>query len=239
VSEPFSAGTVLGTALRVWARNLAPFLLITTIAFVPAIVLALVLPPGAAHAKYGPWTLSVTQLSQLLASCALTFGVVKELQGERASLAACIATGVARAVPALAVAFVFHVVTQLGMLALVVPGCYLLARWFVVTEVAVLERRGLVGTFRHASELTAGRRLAIFGLFVVYALALLGALALVQLAITGEVSAHPRTVSDELMKVAMAIVVGSIGSVTSAAAYYYLRQDKEGTTAAELARVFE
>jgi hypothetical protein len=35
------------------------------------------------------------------------------------------------------------------------------------------------------------------------------------------------------------IIVGSIGSVMAAVAYFQLRNEKEGTSASELARVFE
>jgi hypothetical protein len=35
------------------------------------------------------------------------------------------------------------------------------------------------------------------------------------------------------------VVVGSLGAVMGAVAYYYLRSSKDGTSATELARVFE
>ena len=35
------------------------------------------------------------------------------------------------------------------------------------------------------------------------------------------------------------VIFGSLGSVMSAVAYYFLRNEKEGTTASELASVFE
>ena len=35
------------------------------------------------------------------------------------------------------------------------------------------------------------------------------------------------------------VILGSLGAVISAVAYYYLRNEKEGTSASELAAVFE
>ena len=41
------------------------------------------------------------------------------------------------------------------------------------------------------------------------------------------------------MHVSLSIVVSSLGAVMSSVAYYFLRSEKEGTTADELGRVFE
>jgi hypothetical protein len=41
------------------------------------------------------------------------------------------------------------------------------------------------------------------------------------------------------VQLALNVIIGSLGGVMQAVAYYYLRNEKEGTSADELARVFD
>src|SRR5678815_3832515 len=107
---------------------------------------------------------------------------------------------------------------------------------YVATQASVLERPGLLGALRRSRELTAGYKWQIFGL-----LFLLGVIGFVtNLILTGAMSATPHTVDDpfrnltNLMYVTVAhqIVFGSLGAVMASVAYYLLRAEKEGTSAA-------
>jgi hypothetical protein len=62
-----------------------------------------------------------------------------------------------------------------GLLLLIVPGLFLLARWSVVTPVVVLERTRAIDALRGSWELVKGRTWTAFGIVVI---TLLGSLAL-------------------------------------------------------------
>jgi hypothetical protein len=125
---------------------------------------------------------------------------------------------------------------------LVVPGLIVLCMLYVTTPSAVLERPGVTGALRRSRELTRGHRLQIFGLVVILFLLGTGLRLLVESLTLNP--RHLRATPDHMpayvyVTILEQMVVGSIGAVMSSVAYYLLRAEKEGTSAAELAAVFD
>jgi hypothetical protein len=59
----------------------------------------------------------------------------------------------------------------LGLLLLIVPGLYLLARWAVIVPAIVLEKKSAGEAFARSTELTEGHRWTVLGVAVVVILA--------------------------------------------------------------------
>jgi uncharacterized membrane protein len=244
-------GRVLGTGFAVWFRNLIPFLMITTLFHAPPWIWAV----SVAHGEQTLETLRAAGQAFLIATAltiplnvfvaaALTYGVVMELHGQRASIGACIATGLARFLPALAVGLLTWFLICLASLALVVPGVIVLCTLYVSTPVSVVERPGIGAALNRSVVLTAGRRWRIFGLFLLLFVAnwlsfhVVGRLA---------VSAHPTTLEavfdniSRLIYVSFAyhVILSSISAVLTSVVYFHLRTEKEGTSTTELAAIFD
>jgi len=253
MNETFSVGSVLSTGFRIWAKNIIPFVLLTTVIYAPLIIWGVVAVQGEPGLDqllrvlhFARYSAAVILLLNIFVSAALTYGVVMELQGQRASIGACVATGFARFFPVLGVALLSALAVVGGMLALVVPGVIVTCMLYVATPASVIEKPGVMGALKRSRELTAGRKGSIFGLLLILAVLGFGAnklVAAVFLPNAGDPAhldeTYHRLATYMYADLARAIVVGSIGAVMAAVAYYYLRNSKEGTTADELAKVFE
>jgi hypothetical protein len=123
-----------------------------------------------------------------------------------------------------------------GMFLLVVPGVIIAGMLYVATQCAVLERPGVLGALRRSRELTRGHRVRILGLLCTLGVASWGIRAGVEAMTLSSVEDVPLYVYCFL---AEQMILGSIGAVMAGVAYYFLRAEKEGTSAAELAAVFD
>jgi hypothetical protein len=252
MNEQFTVGRVLGTGFRVWGRNLVPFLVITSLIYAPLIIWGVTLVSGGVTlehldkvGKFVQYSGGIDSLLNLVVSAALTYGVVMELQGQRASIGACIGTGLARFFPVLGVVFLSILCVLAGLLAIIVGAFVVLCMLFVATQASVIEKPGLIGALKRSRELTRGHRLQIFGLLIVLGIMNWGAQKIVE-----NVMLPKQTVGnlDQFLKAIPAylyvdigrqLIITSIGAVMAAVSYVHLRQEKEGTSVAELARVFE
>jgi uncharacterized membrane protein len=240
----FTIGSVLSTGFGVWFRNFVPFTLITLVLYSPLLVWNVVSLQGTLDDDHVQACLRVFQYSSyaglavnLVLSAALSYGVVMELRGQRASIGACVATGLARLLPTLGVGVLMALVVCVCFVALVVPGIIALCTFYVATQCAVLERPGIVGALRRSAELTSGHRFGIFGLMLVLAVVGWGVQHLIS------AIAEPRALEDIprffYLLLGQQMVLASLGAVMSAVSYHHLRLEKEGTSAEQLAAIFD
>jgi hypothetical protein len=248
----FTIGAVLGTGFKIWFKNLPAFLLITLVVYIPLIIWGLQIAHGemsyARLHQFDQYSGLAVMLLNIFAAAAITYGVVMELQGQHAGIGACFATGLARFFPVLGVALLSGICIGLGLLLLVVPGIIVFCMLYVSTPAAVLERPGITGALGRSKELTQGHKLEIFGLLFLVGLINVGLSYLAQ-----EIFVKGGSVDSTLteldvagmvrrviyVQLALNVIIGSLGAVMQAVAYYYLRNEKEGTSANELARIFD
>ena len=98
---------------------------------------------------------------------ALVSAAVAESEGRRARFGQCLASGLNRLLPLLAVGILYGLAVGFGTLLLIVPGAILAVMWAVATPAVVAERLGVGDAFSRSAALTAGARWKIFGLFLV------------------------------------------------------------------------
>jgi hypothetical protein len=252
MNEQFTVGRVLGTGFRVWAKNLIPFLVMTALIYSPLIIWGVMTVHGGVTLgnldqviKFSRYSAGIVALLNILVSAALTYGVVMELQGQRASMGGCIAVGMARFFPALGVGLLSVLCIAVGVLGLVVGAFIVFCMLFVATQASVIERPGLIGALKRSRELTAGHKMQIFGLVFVLGLLASGAQRLVENVMLPTptaanadkfLSAIP---SYLYVDIARQVIITSIWAVMAAVSYVHLRNEKDGVSAAELAKVFE
>lgn len=251
MTQQFTVGKVLGTGFKIWGKNFIPFFFITTLIYLPLIIPFTVVAMGhmdyeAANriASIAQYSVAFILLLNIMAGAALTYGVVMDLQGQRASFGACIAIGIKRFLPALGVALLTGLCVAVGILGVFIGAAVVYCMLYVSTEVSVIEKPGIVAALKRSRELTDGHRMQIFGMLFV-----LGIINTVSTKLVEYVMfPHPdrMTVDEVLAKLptyvfvdlTRAVIIGSLMAVMAAVTYFYLRQEKEGTSAVELGEVF-
>lgn len=253
----FRIGKVIAVAVRVWARNLVPFLVLTAVMESPLIAWGAAVAQGhifRGNADFHRWIvfesvfITTAPLMATVLSALVSYGVVMELQGRRVSIFTCIATGLSRLVPAFGTMVAASVCLGLMYFAGGLPGMiggsagvlvgglgamlYLATQLYVAPQAAVIDRRGMLEALGRSRELTRGHRPALFALLLLVLGVSYGmhfAMALIAWSIPALVG----------LDLAGAVVVGSLIATLPCVAYYYLRAEKEGSSAEELARVFD
>ncbi len=254
VAPRFEMGRVLKRTFSVISDNLATFALLS---LVPgASVAALSAGDNVFEDSAGLPTLPDLNTILLLALGGLFYlasavilqagvvhGAIASLNGRRASIGDCLATGLRNLVPL----FVIGILTMLGIFAgailLLVPGIMLAVMWTVVAPACVVERTGVFGAFGRSRDLTRGYRWPIFGLYVAFVILMIiisvvfGALAGI-----GNLATTSTTITPIVAMVSdfvSTMITSIISSTFAASIYYELRQLKEGIGPEALASVFD
>ena len=170
------------------------------------------------------------------------------LQGRRVSIYTCIATGLSRLISAFGTMVLACICLALAYFAGAVPGVaiapwfsavtgglaalYVASRYYVAPQAAVIDRTGMIESLGRSRDLTKGHRLALVALLLALFAVAVGA----RFAI-GRIAWN----LDALIYVDLAamVIIGSIIATMPSVAYYYLRAEKEGSSAEELAIVFD
>ncbi len=243
MNENFGVGAVLGKGFSIYAKNFIPFTLITAIVYLPLILWTWftfssdhLTVDQINHWRYLEPVFKLVVTS--FVSATLTYGVVKQLQGEKASFGACISVGFTRMLPALGVGVMSAIAFIGGFILLFVPGVIVLCMLYVATPASVIEKPGVFGALRRSRELTAGYKGHIFGILLILGIVGFGAVKIVEASFTPLTSfSSIRTFI--MVCVGVDVLLAALGSCFAAVAYTLLRGEKEGTSANDLASVFE
>lgn len=243
--EQFRVSRAIGLSLKSWGRNFLPFTLLTAVLYSPAVIWIATMDLSSAHSlddllnRVFLWPIYlVTGLATLLAPM-LTYRVVQELNGVKVSMLDSMKYGVRGIVPAIILSVVVNVLQQIpfgGILGAIVT-CY----WFVAAPAAVAEKLGPFAALTRSSVLTQGRRWGIFGLTFLIGIALI-ALLMVWIvpmfdSSTGDILANLKQTS--LIFVCIMGLFHMFTGIVEAVSYALLREDKDGLSYEQLAKVFE
>ncbi|HJT41009.1 MAG TPA: hypothetical protein VJ762_11820 [Sphingobium sp.] len=110
---------------------------------------------------------AVFLLLSMLVQGALVRATVAHADGQRASLAQCIGTGLSAALPLIGLSILMVLGVMAGFLLFFVPGVMLFLMWAVAVPALVAEEEGVFAAFGRSRFLTKGARWKIFGLQLV------------------------------------------------------------------------
>lgn len=110
-------------------------------------------------------------LAQILFKGFVIATAFAEMRGERPDAKAALVAALRVYLPMLAIALLGSIGIGLASLLFVVPGLMLFCAWAVVAPAYMAERPGLFAAFGRSRRITAGHRWPIFGLTLVYGLA--------------------------------------------------------------------
>jgi hypothetical protein len=243
--EQFKISRALGLSFTSCLRNFVPFTLLAAVLYSPLVFWYVTSKPESAtdlddllntvfmYPIY--FTIAVSTLLPPL----LTYRVIQELNGAKVSFVTSLKLGLRGVLPALFLAVVTNVAQR-------VPGggflsAFLTCIYFVATPAAVAEKLGPFAAFSRSAELTKGRRWGIFGLTFLLGLMQIGLLLIwiIPMISSGSVDAAAHMRGSSMMVVAVLGVFQMFTGVAQAVSYALLRQDKDGVSHAELARIFD
>lgn len=242
----FQVGDCLGRSFSVWGRNLVPFFLLSLVVYSPLVIYTAVVlsqgPSVEAAESMQRWALVVgvtAPLLALIATGAMTYGVVQQLRGSPVGIGACVAVGMKRLFPVLGVGILVFLCVLGGLFLLVIPGLVVLCMLWVAVPVAVVERPGVLASLRRSRELTNGSKWPIF--FVVLILIVLDRVVdtVIQTALLSDPSWDSIRTFLIVEFLVGVVLMGSLQAVTYAVGYFQLRQSKEGASLDDLAKVFD
>jgi len=235
----------LGMAFRSWFKNFIPFTILAAVLYSPVVIWILTWNPNEASSldevlnKAFMWPIYlIVGLSTLLAPM-MTYRVIQELNGTKVSMLTSVKYGMRGIVPAIILAVVTNLLQLVPFGGIV--GAVVTCMWFVAAPAAVAEKLSPFQALSRSSELTRGRRWGIFGLTFLIGLMLIGML-MVWIVPMFEKSGEDLAAS---LKSSSLLFVGTMAlfqmftGIVEAVSYALLRQDKDGVTHDELARVFE
>lgn len=252
-SDKLDIARVIGGTFEVLGRNLATFgVLALVLAGIPTAVIsyfqgssidanaALSLRPGYLQATgFGGLAAMITNA---ILQGALVYGTVQDMNGRRASIGDCLASGLRAFLPLIGLTILLLVAVVFGLVLLIVPGVMMACAWCVAAPSLVAERTGVFGAFSRSADLTRGARWRIFALFVlvwvillVFSATVAGLATALSLAGSASFTRSPQAVIVNLVTNTLSSLIGSTGV---AVLYAELRKIREGASPQWLAEVF-
>ena len=143
--------------------------------------------------------------------------------------------------PVIVGSILLSIAVAIGFTLLIVPGIILILMWWVYIPAVVVESKGIIEAFGRSRELTRGRRWHILGLIVVIAILLIAVSFVVVLVVGISAASSPDGVGFGAIIIGYVLnaLVTAFNAVLVAVSYYYLRAEKEGVDANEIARIFD
>lgn len=240
-------GRVIQQLFQVLGRNFVTFLVLAAIlAGIPALLVGFVQMSAWSSGQLFAWQpllgTIVAGLAGLILQGTVIYGTVSDLNGRPARLADCLSVGLRNFLPLLGIGILLFLGVFLGTLLLIVPGVMLGVAWCVAVPAYVVEQTTVLGSFGRSAELTRGNRWRIFGLFVIYVVAVL--ILELLLGVFGSVASISRgggisLVQAILVRPLLGVSGALIGSVGAAVLYVDLRQLKDGVGPEGLAAIFD
>jgi hypothetical protein len=176
---------LLLTTVRIMARNLVPFLVIGLLSALP-----IALGKGRETRPEAWLLLALALVLYALGQAVVGYATVRTLRGEPAGMAASIARGVARLLPATIACGAAILIIMLGVVVFVIPGIIAAIVLIVTVPACVIEGLGPVASLRRSAELTAGFRWQIFGAAFAASLVAIGVEAIISGTLQEPSTAH-------------------------------------------------
>jgi hypothetical protein len=243
----FRVFRALGLGIKAYFKNFIPITILVGVLYAPIVIYMLSAKPFAdpdlhnieeALNRAYIYPLYAMIFASTLIAPMLTYRVIQDLNGQKVSVLTSIKYGFRGIVPAIIIGVVTNVLSLVPMGGII--SSVVMCIWFVGAPAAVAERLGPFEALSRSAHLTSGRRWGIFGMLFLIGVVQIGLMA---------AWIAPMFTSDDVdfasMETSLTVVVVMVGvfymftSIVEAVSYALLRQDKDGVSHAELAKVFE
>ncbi len=180
VPRRFEIGRVISGTFSVIGRNFGPFALLALIlGGLPNLLVSLAQISFISDQQtFSPQAmigfflgLVVMLVAAFVLQAAIVHATVADLNGRRVVVGESLKVGLRNWLPLFGLAILMGLGLMIGFVLLIVPGIILAVMWSVAVPAKVVEKIGVMEAFQRSRDLTRGRRWAIFGLIVIYVIA--------------------------------------------------------------------
>ena len=240
-------GRVISQSFSITASNVLSFGLVGLICYLPVLFVQAILavaPPAQPEAVIGLGiAVAIAQaLASLVLTGALTFGVMRHLQGDPAGAGEIVQAGLSSLGRVFVVSLMVGILTLLGFVLCIVPGVIVMCMNWVAVPVAVIEQPGSTQSLSRSQDLTAGSRLPVFAVVLVIGLIVggVGVFGNIVVAVVGEASGSAAVRSVAMIALTVfSVPFECLRAASAAVGYHELRTNREGVGLDDLVRVFE
>jgi hypothetical protein len=226
--RPRSPTELVDAALQVFRRDPIQFIVATTAVYVPWLVLRLLLDLGISTDLPSPQQAAIAAVAAVIVY-ALVGGVITVIAsdvylGAPADAARALRVALTRVVPLLVTGVVTVIFIALGAILFILPAFYVLARFFAVRQVVVLEEAGSLAALGRSSQLSLGEKRHVLNTLLLVLL-ITSAISLGVGLLSGLI---PSRVLFNVVLTAVHIVLYPFFGITETLLYYDIRIRKEG-----------
>jgi len=230
--RPRGSGELIGQSLGLLFGNFGKLLVIHVGFWIPVAFVIGLMIAGAVAADAPALGFVSILIGFVLApvpNAASIIAISDEFTGRSTSIGACFGIAFRRLGTLIGLGFVTGILIGIGMIFLLIPGLYLLAKWYVSTQVCLLENEGVGGAMERSSDLTKGSRGEILGVSVV--IGLIGYAVVIPLTFweisVREAGADGAALVSLLVDMVSNIVFGLLFACTAVAIYFNQRVKKD------------
>jgi hypothetical protein len=243
-TSDFRVGRVIDRTAMVLSRNFLPFFLVTVFAQLPSQLASQVwtsatfgTPPsgGQNMGWVGFGLLLLGSALGVLSQGVVLHGAFEDLRGRPVSVRASLQVALRRFFPIIGLSIVTTACEGFAAIAFIVPAIILATMWFVATPACVIEHLGPFGSMGRSSQLTSGHRWKLFGLFLLFLVALMVGSGVLVASLNAMGDTTLKLIGEALWSGAWNVFFAIAAAVT----YHDLRVIKEGIDVEQVASVFD
>jgi hypothetical protein len=240
----FAIGPVLSRTTNLFSRGLGGFLLLALVTMSPILLFSIYLytqngvaPTPATMGRFGSMGVVAVLFNWVfhaIGQATILYAAFQQMRGQPFTFGRSMGVALNRALPVLAVVFVFGIAAGFATLLLIVPGIIVFCMFYVAVPVCVIEKPGVFASLGRSRALTKGYRWQIFGLVLV--------VGVVSALVSGVIQLLFAKLGGGIASViavfAWQVVITAFGSILIAVVYHDLRVAKEGVDTDKIAAVF-
>ncbi|NIA71818.1 hypothetical protein HBA54_24790 [Pelagibius litoralis] len=240
-----SIGAVVKRTIGVVVANLVPFSILALVLHLPGLVLGYITLSSALSGEassFSPLEIVFTVVSLVLSyllMAAVVYGTVSHLRGRKAGLGEIVSRGLGAVLPIVVIAVAASILLGIGFALLIVPGVFLAVIFSVTVPAYVVERPGIVDSFKRSMELTQGNRWRVLGVLAIFivALAVFGFVVDLVVGIVAAIGLGFTLIL--IVNYIVSALSSAVLAVAVAVLYHDLRVAKEGVNTEQIAAVFD
>lgn len=235
--RPRSVTELVDAAFQILRSHYGQLVVCSAIAYVPMLLLRLFVigdtnrflggdptkvPTGILMTSV--WTMLGSLLTYSLMSAVLVVLTSQAYLGDTVDVGMAVRRVVPRIVPVIVASFLRSLLVIVGLILLIVPMFWVVARYFAVVPAIVLEDAGTFGSFSRSADLARGRKWHILGTLVL--VTIIYYLLVAGISMIGALTGH--FVVQTMVSSVGAILVYPVVAITEALLYYDARIRSEG-----------
>lgn len=180
----------------------------------------------------------VVWLTSLVLYGIVVHAALGDLRGERFTLGTGLGASFRAFLPNLGISILNFLALMVGFMLLIVPGVMLMCAWLVVVPSNMAEGTGVMGAFGRSRALTSGHRWSLFGLLLLYGMAVLIVGLIAMVGATGSVASGGGFWPIKIVSAVLSAAISLVGSAGAVACYIELRQREGGVLSSDLVESF-